>query len=253
MKANYGNWVPKRLIIGFLMTGALLTGMACMIHQSIVRILLTISGIALCASGLWMCRLHRAFSYEGKRQLSRKIVEGVAEYVNIPDGGIGLDVGCGSGALTIACARRNPGASMIGVDRWGKEYSEYNQKLCEDNAKAEGISNVSFRHGDACRLDFEEETFDTVTSNYVYHNIVGKNRQDLLLETLRVLKKGGTFAIHDLMSTARYGNMDAFMEKLTDMGYEEVKLVDTTDRMFTGKKEALFMDLAESRLLVGRK
>ncbi|HEY4532944.1 MAG TPA: class I SAM-dependent methyltransferase [Fusobacterium sp.] len=35
----------------------------------------------------------------------------------------GLDVGCGSGALTIACAKRNPKASMIGLDYWEKTIS----------------------------------------------------------------------------------------------------------------------------------
>ena len=51
--------------------------------------------------------------------------------------------------------------------------------------------------------------FDAVTSNYVYHNITGADKQALLLETLRILKKGGTFAIHDLMSPGRYGDMQA--------------------------------------------
>ena len=64
------------------------------------------------------------------------------------------------------------------------------------------MSNVRFQKGDAVKLDFPDETFDLVTSNYVYHNIMGKDKQALLLETLRVLKKGGTFAIHDLMSKA---------------------------------------------------
>ncbi|WP_034452752.1 methyltransferase domain-containing protein [Butyrivibrio sp. AE2032] len=58
---------------------------------------------------------------------------------------------------------------------------------------------------DACKLDFADETFDAVTSNYVYHNIPSKDRQAILLETLRTLKKGGTFAIHDIMSKAKYG------------------------------------------------
>ena len=38
------------------------------------------------------------------------------------------------------------------------------------------------------KLDFPDESFDAVTSNYVYHNIAGKDKQQLLLETLRVLK-----------------------------------------------------------------
>ena len=193
------------------------------------------------------------FSYDGKRQLSRQIVEGTADYVTIPDGGIGLDVGCGSGALTIACAKHNPRAQMIGIDRWGKEYASFNKPLCERNAQAEGVSNVRFQKGDALKLDFPDETFDAVTSNYVYHNIAGGNKQDCLRETLRVIKKGGCFAIHDIMSKARYGDMEVFAQQLRDEGYAHVELIDTTNGMFMSRKEALLMELSGSTLLVGRK
>ena len=71
----------------------------------------------------------------------------------------------------------------------------------------EGVKNALFRRGNAVKLDFPDESFDAVTSNYVYHNITGEDKQALLLETLRVLKKGGTFAIHDLMSERRYGDI----------------------------------------------
>ena len=37
----------------------------------------------------------------------------------------------GSGALTIACAKRNPQGKMIGIDRWGKEYASFSLPLCE--------------------------------------------------------------------------------------------------------------------------
>ena len=90
-------------------------------------------------------------------------------------------------------------------------------------------------------------------SNYVYHNISGQDKQTLLLETLRVLKKGGTFAIHDLMSKARYGDMDAFVRSLRDAGYADVRLIDTTDGTFMGHKEAAWLGLGGSTLLVGRK
>ena len=92
-----------------------------------------------------------------------------------------------------------------------------------------------------------------MTSNYVYHNIVGKNKQELLLETLRVLKKGGTFAIHDLMSKSRYGDMEAFCQKLKAMGYEKVEMIDTTDGMFMSKRESREYLLFGSTLLIGKK
>ena len=117
----------------------------------------------------------------------------------------------------------------------------------------EGVKNASFRRGNAVKLDFPDESFDAVTSNYVYHNITGKDKQALLLETLRVLKKGGTFAIHDLMSPRRYGDMQAFVQKLRDMGYERVELIDTTDGSFMMPKEAGRLMLRGSTLLVGRK
>jgi ubiquinone/menaquinone biosynthesis C-methylase UbiE len=197
--------------------------------------------------------MYRAFSYDGNRQMSRQIIEGIAAMVDLPEGGVGLDVGCGSGALTIACARRNPRARFVGIDRWGKEYASYSKTLCEENAAAEGVSNVEFRQGDAVKLDFPDESFDAVTSNYVYHNIPSRDRQAILLETLRVLKKGGTFAIHDLMSPARYGDMNAFVRKLKAEGYENIRLIDTTDGTFMGKKEASWLGLAGSTLLVGKK
>ena len=142
---------------------------------------------------------------------------------------------------------------MIGIDHWGPEYAAYSKSLCEKNARAEGVGNVSFRKGNAIHLDFPDETFDAVTSNYVYHNIVGKNKQELLMETLRVLKKGGTFAIHDLMSKGRYGDMEAFCRKLKDMGYEKVELIDTTNGKFMSRSESRSLLLTGSALLIGKK
>ena len=162
---------------------------------------------------VWSYLMYRAFDYNGKRQMSRQIIEGIAACVDLPEGGRRLDVGCGSGALAIAVAKRNPGSLVTGIDRWGKEYASFNRPLCERNARAEGVENVSFLQGDATHLDFPDETFDAVTSNYVYHNIPSKNRQAILLETLRTLKKGGTFAIHDIFSVGKYGDMNSFVKR----------------------------------------
>ncbi len=221
--------------------------------KKVLSLVFLIISVILFPVAIWMVLMYRAFSYNGKRQLSKQIIEGTAGYVDIPDGGKGLDVGCGSGALTIACAKRNPNAEMIGIDRWGKEYASFSKNLCESNAKAEGVTNTTFEKGNALKIPYEDETFDSVTSNYVYHNIPSRDRQAILLETLRTLKKGGTFAIHDIMSKGRFGDMEKFAEKLRDMGYEEVRLIDTTDGMFMSKYEALWMELSGSKLLVGRK
>lgn len=263
MKAEYKNWVPREMVIGFV-AAAVIT-LVCTIGLGIIGCasggfwlwlvfaLFLVAFLFCGAYAVWCLYAYNAFSYDGKRRLSRQIIEGTGKYLVLPPGGKGLDVGCGSGALTIACARNNPQGSMVGLDYWGREYASFSKALCERNAKAEGVENAAFVQGNAIKLDFDDEVFDAVTSNYVYHNIAGHNKQELVLETLRVLKKGGTFAIHDLMSPRRYGDIQAFAQKLRDMGYERVEVIDTADGMFMTRKESRTMLLGGSTLLVGKK
>ena len=264
MKPDYKNWMPKGMVLGTLAGAAGCLGLSAVCGctglisnrkcKAAATAAFLLAGAAAGGTAIWMWTLYRAFAYNGKRQMSRQIIEGIASLVALPEGGVGLDVGCGSGALTIACARGNPKGRFVGIDRWGKEYASYSKALCEANAKAEGVSrNTEFRQGNALKLDFPDESFDAVTSNYVYHNIPSRDRQAILLETPRVLKKGGTFALHDIFSEARYGDMQAFAEKLRAMGYKKVELIDTTNGIFMSPHEAKRMALSGSALLAGIK
>lgn len=263
MKPDYKNWLPQGMINAFVAVTCLFGAAAAFTSVKELKflgsagkyvspVLFIITGVLFIVD-LWGIYMNRQFSYDGKRKLAKQIIEGTAEYVNLEKGQKCLDVGCGSGALTIAVAKRNPEADIIGIDRWGKEYASFSKKLCEDNARAENVDNVWFAHGDAVKLDFEDESFDAVTSNFVYHNVYTKSRQELLRETFRVLKKGGTFAIHDIMSRSKYGDMDKFVESLLEEGYEKAELIDTDDGLFMTKGEARIMMLTGSKLLVGKK
>ncbi len=259
MKPDYKNWMPKGMIYSFLFA-ALGCGIAAGCFQllpdgtlkTVLTIVLIVVAVVFAGLTVWAVLMYRAFDYNGKRQMARQIIEGTAACVKLPADGKVLDVGCGSGALGIAVGKRNPKAEIIGIDRWGKEYASFSKNLCESNAKAEGVRRISFRQGDATHLDFPDETFDAVVSNYVYQNIPG-DRQQYLLETLRTLKKGGTFALHDIFSKSKYGDMQAFVKKLRELGYQRVELIDTTDGKFMKKSEAAWMALSGSALLTGRK
>ena len=72
-------------------------------------------------------------------------------------------------------------------------------------------------------------------------------------ETLRVLKKGGTFALNDDMKPRLYGDIEAFAEKLRDMGYQDVRIIDTAQEAFGSHRRAAMMMLGHSRMIVGRK
>ena len=260
MKPDYKNWVPKGMVYAFLITtlvcailcvvcGAVLGGML----KIVLMIVFALGAIGCGAYYGWCVYAYNMFSYEGKRKLSKDIVGGIAGQITLKDGDRVLDVGCGSGALSIAVAKRNKRANVIGCDKWGKEYASFSKALCYDNAAAEGVRNVNFRQGDATKLPFADESFDVIVSNYVYHNIPAKDRQAILLESLRTLKKGGTFAIHDIFSKSKYGDMQAFMQTLKTMGYTSVRLIDTADGLFMEPKEAKRLMLRASMLLIGEK
>lgn len=263
MKPNYENWMPKWMVVGmFVITGIVFAGAVGFLIPTIVVSPLYAIGLGVCVSGcaffLYLSilfeKMRIAFDYNSDIHIMKTVAESTVKYVKLAKGQKGLDVGCGSGALTIALAKLYPDAEVVGIDRWGKEYASFNKPLCENNAKIEGVSNTRFMQGNALKLPFEDEYFDAIVSNYVYHNIPSRDRQSILLETLRTLKKGGTFAIHDIFSKGKYGDMESFMRKLKEMGYQEVELVDTTDGLFfKDKKEAKSLMLQDSRLLKGIK
>lgn len=164
-----------------------------------------------------------------------------------------LEVGCGSGALAVRAALTWPEAKITGLDYWGAMYN-YSKALCEKNAASEGVGKqCGFVHGDANKLDFPDGSFDAVISNYVYHNIMGADKHALLLESLRVLKKGGVFVLHDNMKPQMYGDMNAFVEKLKSMCFAEVRYVETAEAIFGSKQCAAMMMLGDSAMIVGRK
>ena len=61
------------------------------------------------------------------------------------------------------------------------------------------------------------------------------------------------FALQDDMKPGMYGDMNAFVKELKDAGYEEVRLVDTTEESFGSKSRAKMLALGASAALVGRK
>ena len=158
-KPDYKNWMPKGMIWSFAAGTAV--SLAVMLIVDICWLKTALAALTVILAGItaWTVLMYRAFSYTGTRQMSRRIIEGVAEYIRLPKGGRCLDVGCGSGAL----------------------------------------------------------------------------------------------AIHDIFSRQKYGDMQAFVERLKDMGYEQVELIPTDGGHFMSKWESQWMGLKGSAILVGKK
>jgi SAM-dependent methyltransferase len=112
-----------------------------------------------------------------------------------------LDVGCGSGSLTIAVATTAPECTVEGIDSWGSNW-EYSKQQCERNARAAGVNDrVTFHQESAVALSYPDATFDTVVSCLTFHEVRDSpDRTRAIVESLRVLRPGGRFVFLDLFA-----------------------------------------------------
>ena len=253
---DYGNWMPVSmlwLVGGLAALAAVISLLSfAVFHITALGVVFVIAALLLLALLLWITWIRRQYAFGGGGMMEQ-VHQVVLSHLDFDGQGQLLEVGCGSGPLSIRAALMWPEVKVTGIDYWGVDFG-YNQAMCEKNAASEGVgSRCRFQQGDANKLDFPDESFDAVVSNYVYHNIMGSDKRALLLETLRVLKKGGVFALNDEMKPRMYGDMEAFAQELRDMGYEDVHIIDTAQEAFGSRRRAAMMMLGDSRMLVGRK
>ena len=120
-----------------------------------------------------------------------------------------LDVACGPGVVTAAIA---PGAaSVVALD--ATEQMLEKAKLRCANA---GLLNVDFKCGDAENLPFENAQFDGVVTRLAVHHFADPQRA--LNEMFRVLRRGGTAVVVDVVSSEDAGesSLHNAIEQLRD-------------------------------------
>lgn len=262
MKTNYFNWVPKYMlkvlkcisIIAWILTAILVYQYASTKGSSSLIWLIVCIVVSIISSFMLsrFTYMYKIFDFNDPKAVSWRIIHLVSDHMVLEPNSKILDVGCGSGALSIDVAKKNASSTVIGCDRWGSDYKDFSNKVCVDNAKVEGVTNVTFMQADATKLPFNDNEFDGLVSNYVYHNIPG-NRTEYLIESLRCLKPGGKFAIHDLFTKQKYGDLKQLETNLKKHGVKKLEFIDTTDGKGLTPIEARKSFCVGSKLLIGSK
>ena len=154
-----------------------------------------------------------------------------------------LDVGCGYGEQDFYWKKKT-NAKINAID--------INKKSIKKANKVNIDENIIFETGNACKLNFDNESFDRVVnleSGFHYNP-----REEFLKESYRVLKKGGKLVVADILYNE--DNIDIFnvlnrnafgkvfdipecnkisvmkfKEQLKKIGYS-VKIEDITDKTF---------------------
>jgi arsenite methyltransferase len=158
--------------------------------------------------------------YDNAQSFARKYVSAwqlPVEWLDIPTGGVALDVGSGPGNVTASLARAAGRDGLaLGLD--------ISVPMLTRAVDAQAGPNVGFLRADAQQLPFRDETFDAVTSLAVLQLIPDPSAT--LAEIARVLKPGGRIAL--MVPTA--GRGAEFLKWLPNGGvtfFAEDELGDT--------------------------
>ncbi len=127
-----------------------------------------------------------------------------------------LDAGCGLGFLCSVVAELFPNARIVGVDTFSNEsLSGSSIEKADNNMKILGVdSRVSFHKHDLTEHFDEENDYDLIVSNLVFHNL-GDRRFEAYENVLNALHGDGFFVIGDLFPSNEKDTK--FLCKLSDM------------------------------------
>lgn len=104
-----------------------------------------------------------------------------------------LDVGCGTGDVSMLIAKRCPGSRVVGID----PSREMLQIGLSKVARAGLGEKISMLPGDVLNLQFPDKCFDGVITAFCLRNVT--NRRRALAEICRVTRPGGALVILELI------------------------------------------------------
>lgn len=150
-----------------------------------------------------------------------------------------LDVGCGSGAMTVQLAERLPFAEVDAID--------ISRGMLEMAVETHEHPRISFYEGDAEEIPFEEKSFDLVYSNFMLQWC--PDPVAALTGMRRVLRRGGQLVLsmpgagtlNELAAAWRsvddkphvhpFSSEDDFADAITAAGFAHADLVQRTLRV----------------------
>lgn len=116
-----------------------------------------------------------------------------------------LDIGTGTALIPIELCRQEPTIRIMAMDA-SREMLELARYRLEVNGL---MQRVQLQQGDAKKMIFQKDYFDTVFSNSLVHHL--PTLETFLPEALRVLRTGGLLLIRDLVRPKDQAALDSLV------------------------------------------
>ena len=113
------------------------------------------------------------------------------EQATLASGFRALDIGCGTGSLTLLLKRLHPGVEVVGLDPDPKALA-----IAKRKAQRAGLA-IELDLGFSDRLPYLDASFDRVFSSLMFHHLQTDEKAATLREVRRVLKPGGSLHLLD--------------------------------------------------------
>lgn len=120
-----------------------------------------------------------------------KIKSALVEQVGLHPGQRVLDLGAGTGTLTLMLKRAQPQADVIGLDGDPEILA-----IARAKAMRSGLA-VTYDEGMADVLPYPDGSFDRVVSSLMFHHLSRETKRRAAREVFRVLKPGGELHVAD--------------------------------------------------------
>jgi ubiquinone/menaquinone biosynthesis C-methylase UbiE len=120
-----------------------------------------------------------------------KIHTTLVAQAELADGHRVLEIGSGTGNLTLSAKRARPGADVVGVDPDPLALARAQRKL-------RGRVGIRFDRGYAQKLPYHDGEFDRVLSAMMLHHLDSEAKAAAAAEVFRVLRPGGRLHLVDI-------------------------------------------------------
>jgi ubiquinone/menaquinone biosynthesis C-methylase UbiE len=110
---------------------------------------------------------------------------------NIQPGQNLLDMGCGTGTLTLLIKQTQPNAEVYGLDV-DPQVLDIARRMAEQTGEA-----IVLQQGTATCMPYQHECFDRVFASLMLHHLTRYDKRRALGEAFRVLKPGGELHVAD--------------------------------------------------------